>query len=569
MAMDFRSPLDLSVAADHAKSPIRKQEFDQHCNSELHIQNDGLADQMLVMTAVGPRMMTPKLRCQCDGSHYGCDCRIVFDDNPPPPAADVIIRCFKNGNLEVLNESNVLNIPAWTLEYGDVSTFFRFVPEKVFTADLSQLNWAIVDNVAHNLNGTHQVIGGKRCFDLYFDMDSHSHFTDSLVTGAGGTSTGMMPIHIRKTTAKVIQIACGTHCAYFLFEDGTVWSCGNNDYGQLGRNVTSGNPQSPGNLGRITGLPTGAGSRVVQIAATETSFFAVLANGDVWCAGDNSKGQLGYHRATGSATTTNLARNTSVSNVRSVSCGTDFTYFLLNNGEVRSCGNNEHGQLGRQGAVTGSATTSNLGLVSLTNVQRIACGDDFTWFQAGHNDIWTCGNNVSGQLGRGSWWMLPSDPIPAFAWSSPTGILEISCGSQVGYITTGERRAVSNRRAHDMYGSAEFADVGLSGVDQAVASFNTRYAQFVRSGKVWVEGDNSYGQLGLFQNPRTASLQIPWAGNGECVRAFTGGTACYWIRPDGNVMSLGSNGYGQLGFSTPAATGFYGIIEFNEHRLES
>ena len=75
--------IDLPIAANHPKSPMRKQEFDQHRNDELHIQNDGLPGQMLVMTAFGPRMMTPKLLCKCNVSHYGCDCRIVFDDNPP------------------------------------------------------------------------------------------------------------------------------------------------------------------------------------------------------------------------------------------------------------------------------------------------------------------------------------------------------------------------------------------------------------------------------------------------------------------------------------------------------
>jgi len=83
MPLDFRSQIELPSPAEVPKSPIRKQEFDQHKSADLHIQNDGLLDQMLVMTAVGPRLMTPKLRCQCNDSHYSCDCRIVFGDNPP------------------------------------------------------------------------------------------------------------------------------------------------------------------------------------------------------------------------------------------------------------------------------------------------------------------------------------------------------------------------------------------------------------------------------------------------------------------------------------------------------
>ena len=196
--MDFRSQIELPTAASSNKEAIRKQEFDQHGNSDLHIQNDGLLDQMLVMTAVGPRLMTPRLRCNCNDSHYSCDCRIVFDDNPPLPAADVVIRCLKNGITPVPDEGTIHNTPAWTLEYDGPGTFFRFVPEKVFNCDLSQLNWAIIDNVVFSLSGTYQLIGGKRCFDVHFDGSTYTPFDDYLVTGVGSTWTNMMRIRIRK-----------------------------------------------------------------------------------------------------------------------------------------------------------------------------------------------------------------------------------------------------------------------------------------------------------------------------------------------------------------------------------
>ena len=75
----FPDQIELPIAAAHDKSPFRKQEWDNHANTELHIQNNGSLNQMLVMTAMGPRMMMPKLTCAC-GGHYGCNCRIVFDD---------------------------------------------------------------------------------------------------------------------------------------------------------------------------------------------------------------------------------------------------------------------------------------------------------------------------------------------------------------------------------------------------------------------------------------------------------------------------------------------------------
>ena len=141
MPMDYRSQIELPIAANYDKSPIRKQEFDDHAQCEQHIQNDGQPNQMLVMTAVGPRMMTPKLNCQCGGSHYGCDCRIVFDENPPP-SVDVMIRCYKGGVTPVPNEATVPNCHTWTLNFMTASAdFFRLVPIKVYDLALDELVW--------------------------------------------------------------------------------------------------------------------------------------------------------------------------------------------------------------------------------------------------------------------------------------------------------------------------------------------------------------------------------------------------------------------------------------------
>ena len=184
----YLSQIDLPIAAGHAKSPIRKQEFDRHRNAELHIQNDGLPGQMLVMTAFGPRMMTPKLQCQCDDSRYGCDCHIVFDDTPPP-TSDVIIRCLRTGISIVPNESNFPNCHTWTLNYTFHYEFFRLVPVKVYDLPLDQLIWHAPDLppeccVAH-------VFGGANCIDIYPPVELSA---DINITARNSDGTVGIPI---------------------------------------------------------------------------------------------------------------------------------------------------------------------------------------------------------------------------------------------------------------------------------------------------------------------------------------------------------------------------------------
>ena len=593
MAMDFRSPLDLPVAADHAKSPIRKQEFDLHCNSELHIQNDGLADQMLVMTAVGPRMMTPKLRCQCDGSHYGCDCRIVFDDNPPKPPANVVIRCFKNGVEEILptgyrfNEATGENDPAWTLEYMNSGDFYRFIPDKIFDWDLDPMdhNWYFMPDMI-GISGTESLVDGKRVYDVKRTAVHNNVITGHIAVHneQAGHQYVFMPVTILKYSPQdVVQIACGLYSTYFLLRNGEVWSCGNNDYGQLGRVVGNGNFSTNSNLGRITGLP----ANVVQIAATDSSFYALTSNSTVWCCGDNSHGQLGDGRLTGSAAATNLAVNGQLSNVlywnvQKMICGKDFAYFMgtrpFTIGGVQrtiqfvmSCGNNSVGQCARSNMMYAldHADLPEDHIFS-SRVRNIACGAATTYFQIDDHEIWACGNNAHSQCGLiygGGFTTTPQK-----VYTAPVGIRDLSCGTKHGLVVLNDGRLVGtgiaganawpeNGAASPVFKEAVLG-IPITGMDKAVAAND--YSLFLRNGLPWICGDNTEGQLvpGVTASPVVYQQSV--IGDGLALKdVFTRERSSFWIQPDGRVFALGDNTYGQLGCMTAQQTGGYGTVDFH------
>ena len=178
----YNSQIDLPVAADHEKSPIRKQEFDSHIDSEQHIQNDGAVNQMLVMTAVGPRMMTPKVTCDgFDYLHYSCECNIFFDDTPD---ADFQFIVLKN-NIQDVPDVGQLNYPSFRLTFDSTSDYFRFIPVKVYDCDLSQLTYSIVDNTAASMIGVQHLIDGKSVYDFSLDRIG-KHFNDAIVIGIVG-----------------------------------------------------------------------------------------------------------------------------------------------------------------------------------------------------------------------------------------------------------------------------------------------------------------------------------------------------------------------------------------------
>ena len=85
MPMDFRSQIELPIAAEDLKSPVRKQELDDHCISAKHIVS-GVIGQLCVMTSQGPKMMFARVQCSGDtGSHYASPCFLVYNDTPPQP----------------------------------------------------------------------------------------------------------------------------------------------------------------------------------------------------------------------------------------------------------------------------------------------------------------------------------------------------------------------------------------------------------------------------------------------------------------------------------------------------
>ena len=87
---------------------------------------------------------------------------------------------------------------------------------------------------------------------------------------------------------RVTKVSIGHHHSLFLRPDGTVWSCGMNVYGALGRYTTVYSSSTVPNLGPIPGL-----ANVKDICAGGASSYFLLNNGDVLNCGYNLSGELG------------------------------------------------------------------------------------------------------------------------------------------------------------------------------------------------------------------------------------------------------------------------------------
>src|SRR3989339_545163 len=228
---------------------------------------------------------------------------------------------------------------------------------------------------------------------------------------------------VNNTSASIIpQISAGGFHTAALKIGKTVWTWGNNTYGQLGDGT---------NTDRNTPVQVDSISNVIAIAGGYWHTVALESDGTVWTWGNNTYGQLGDG--------TNTDRNTPVqvdgiSNVIAIACGYWHTIVLKSDGTVWAWGNNTYGQLGdgsnadsntavevKFGGTTEEIdtffTTSQASTKaptesdhatppklesSLRNIITIASGGGHTVFLRSDGAILTCGSNYGGQLGDGT-----------------------------------------------------------------------------------------------------------------------------------------------------------------------
>lgn len=154
-------------------------------------------------------------------------------------------------------------------------------------------------------------------------------------TGQASWYSGMSQI-----ASGVVRIAAGANHSLFLKSDGTLWGMGLNLSGQLGDGSM---------INRLQPVPVAAdlagGIRVVDIAAGGTHSMLLRSNGSVWTCGSNNFGQAGFPSgATSSSSWVQLTNMPATASA--IAAGAEHGFILLNTGALYSSGRNQFGQLG-------------------------------------------------------------------------------------------------------------------------------------------------------------------------------------------------------------------------------
>lgn len=241
--------------------------------------------------------------------------------------------------------------------------------------------------------------------------------------GVPGSASPTSPTQLALVfPSPIVSMVTGSAFSLALLKDGTVWSVGSNAVGQLGDGTTT----DRATWARIDGL-----SDVAQIAASDSLSMAVLADGTIRAWGDNSDGQLGNGSTASNSPSLVTVTGIGTSETRAVqvALGGASSYALLEDGSIRSWGNNDAGQLGD--ATTTPRNTP--GPVVFppspqgTRVTQISAGANSAYALLADGTISAWGSNDRGRLGDGT----------TTNSSVPTPVSGISTAKQVvgGYVS--------------------------------------------------------------------------------------------------------------------------------------
>lgn len=181
-----------------------------------------------------------------------------------------------------------------------------------------------------------------------------------------GISTGSAPnpnVSQVSSLTNVIAAAGGDDFSLFLKSDGTVWACGSNTTGELG----SGTPGAPESTPvQVNGL-----SNIIAIAAGGEHSLFLKNDGTVWACGSNAYGELGLGTSDFSAHVT-VTQIPALSNIVSIAAGgnvgnTGHSIFLKNDGTVWACGSNIYGGLGDGTTIERHSPVQVTGICSVLN----------------------------------------------------------------------------------------------------------------------------------------------------------------------------------------------------------
>ena len=284
----------------------------------------------------------------------------------------------------------------------------RYTPVTTFAGGTTwkQVSAGKRATLAIKTDGTLWGWGGNGTFEQRLGINFDAARSTPVTTFAGGNNWKQVSTSGKGRSTGAIKT------------DGTLWTWGSNEGGELGNN--NGGGQTP-----VTTFAGGTSWKQISVGGADNSHMAAIkTDGSLWIWGTNDNAKLGINQG-------NVNRNTPVTTFiggtdwKQVSCGEQHTAAIKTDGSLWTWGLGTSGQLGNFANTTRS-----------TPVTTFAGGNTWKSVSAGQNhtaaiktdgSLWTWGSGSDGRLGTNGYG-ASSTPVTTFAGG--TNWKQVSCGTQ-------------------------------------------------------------------------------------------------------------------------------------------
>ncbi|MEN7548483.1 IPT/TIG domain-containing protein [Rapidithrix thailandica] len=257
-----------------------------------------------------------------------------------------------------------------------------------------------------------------------------------------------------------------------------------------------------------------------QISATYSNLLLLQSDNTLWGLGSNIHGQLGL----GPLANTSIPKEI-MTDVKKVALGDQHMMLLKTDGTLWATGNNHKGQLG-----TGTTPVIKTPQKVMSNVQDIVCGQASTFLLKTDHSLWVCGK------------------FDLAANKSSVNIPQ-KIMTEVKKLVLGEEHVFMLKTDHSLWinNSKEGAE-HFSKIMDGVLTVKTKHGRtfFLKTDhSLWAYGDNWDGELGIGSSRN--AIRTPQKIMTDVKEVAVGVDHTMILKRDHTLWATGRNDYGQLG----------------------
>ena len=225
-------------------------------------------------------------------------------------------------------------------------------------------------------------------------------------------------------------------------------------------------------------------------------------NGSVFSFGDNYYGQLGLGQDYNELKGTLIPQKIDIPSCKQVACGSSFSMCLAENNLLYSFGKNSNRELGLDINDNNNYSSPQL-IRNFDNVEHIVCGHDHSICKTYDNIYYGWGSNYYGQLGHAE---NKDYNKPTLCNNYPDDIIFIKCGCLYTLLLTLEGRVYSlGYNLYGQLGF-RYGDIDQTNTPTLIPNIpeikriecGAKHSMCIDiNNDLWVFGYNSHGQLGL------------------------------------------------------------------------